>query len=103
MQARGLFAAAAGTLVVGAATIAYLRYRDWLLQRKKHKSILVAACDLDKTMYPPAGANQASQPWSCQAASRRNQEYVRDGKATRVITTRAKNLGNCIFVLFGCL
>ena len=57
----GLFAAAAGTLVVGAATIAYLRYRDWLLQRKKHKSILVAACDLDKTMYPPAGANQASQ------------------------------------------
>ena len=55
-------ARAAGTIVVAGASVA-LVVLYWQRRRRccKEASILVAACDLDKTVYPPAGPNQASQ------------------------------------------
>ena len=48
---------AAGAGVVAVCTIAVVGRR----RRRRYARILVAACDLDKTVYPPAGPERASQ------------------------------------------
>lgn len=47
--------------VVATATLAFLLWRRRQLRHAQEEPILVAACDLDKTVYPPAGPNQLSQ------------------------------------------
>lgn len=52
--------AAAGVATVCAAVICIVRRRR-LSSQARHAQVLVAACDLDKTVYPPAGPDQARQ------------------------------------------
>lgn len=46
------------SIAIGVVTIAYIRRRR---RPSAPANIIVAACDLDKTMYPPAGPDQARQ------------------------------------------